>query len=513
MAGYRRNQCRRFVWLLLLIIALVCMIVAYLSSAWVVTQSSVSPSIEMGLLQKCTGGSCKDIAFSSIGHVMWKVVVALLGACIGLTFIVAICVVITFRYFMNHTRVLNCIKAAGGLASILMFVSMLLWPVGLNNEQDVPCSYNLPTQSYYMCDPWALGWAAYVMIVAMIFLAFSVCFSSLISSKPMRPETKKTITEHDFKQQDQRKGKKRRGSAPVHIETPYYPAPARPAGAGLAAPTGGHGGAKGKYVETKFAGGSGARLPGVAEESSARSKSAAVAPAPSPYLDPASQPPAVGSYLDVARSAPASSAPPAGYLDVGRSGPAAATAAAGSYLDLGRSGPAAPAPAGSYLDVGRSGPSPAQGSHLDVARSAPAQPYLHPASAPPPKAQPADAYMDPVPAPVVADPGTIPMAYLDVLGGLPSQPTLDSYMDAGPTGMAETALPAATFAGGYTDLLQSVMQFSSENGGAAMFELPSGGDGSEFGFGTMGSSNGTTVFNPLYTEGDEANFGFNPNGF
>lgn len=52
MATHRQNQCRRAVWLALLVAALVCTFWAYLDTAWVVTQNGISPIQEIGLLKK-----------------------------------------------------------------------------------------------------------------------------------------------------------------------------------------------------------------------------------------------------------------------------------------------------------------------------------------------------------------------------------------------------------------------------------------------------------------------------
>lgn len=34
-----------------------------------------------------------------------------------------------------------------------------------------------------MCDPYDLGWGVYYMIIGMVLLSFSVCFSTVVSSK------------------------------------------------------------------------------------------------------------------------------------------------------------------------------------------------------------------------------------------------------------------------------------------------------------------------------------------
>eukprot|EP00053_Salpingoeca_punica_P009873 m.88832 g.88832 ORF g.88832 m.88832 type:complete len:315 (-) comp15203_c0_seq1:1015-1959(-) len=182
MPSQRQNQIRKSVWLLCLGITIALSIAGLTSSQWVKGGGN-----EVGLSKMCTGGSCSAIKISDLPP-SWQATLVLLGFSVAFMIITAICVIVLLKF--NRDRVLFTAKICCAFANLLLFISMLIWPIGLGSDKFVPCT-GLAAKAYHMCNPWDLSTGLYLMIVAMIFMTFAMCLSTLVTSKVSQRDTER----------------------------------------------------------------------------------------------------------------------------------------------------------------------------------------------------------------------------------------------------------------------------------------------------------------------------------
>jgi hypothetical protein len=229
MPSQRQNQIRKAVWLLSVCLTVALCFAGLTSNKWVSGKGKGTA----GLTAKCSdGGGCSSIPIGSLTWA-WQFTLVTCGFAVGFMFITIISICISFKF--NRDRVLFTGKVSCGLANFLLFLSMIIWPIGLEDDELVPCNKDsqgnqLPSEAYHMCDPWDLDTGIYLMIVAMIFMTFAMCLSSLVTSKVSQRDT-------------DRLKRKRRDTQGWY--DPSRPRPAKPSGEQSATGSSATGGAAG----------------------------------------------------------------------------------------------------------------------------------------------------------------------------------------------------------------------------------------------------------------------------
>jgi hypothetical protein len=175
MPSQRQNQIRKAVWFVSVIIFVALCFAGLTSSKWLSGDGR-----EVGLSKQCINGDCASIGISSL-HWAWQFTLVACGMSVGLMMITAILIIVLLKY--NRDRILSSAKCCCAIANVLLFVAMLIFPVGLEDDTYLPCDDGLESKSYHLCNPWNLDMGLYLMIVAMIFMCFAMCLSTLVTSK------------------------------------------------------------------------------------------------------------------------------------------------------------------------------------------------------------------------------------------------------------------------------------------------------------------------------------------
>eukprot|EP00056_Hartaetosiga_gracilis_P003018 m.58939 g.58939 ORF g.58939 m.58939 type:complete len:262 (+) comp11292_c0_seq1:208-993(+) len=175
----RKKRNRRVIFSILWIVLLCCACILHwycymFSDEWVVTKKHVSPEVHVGLL-----GHYHQ-------HVVWFVCVILLG--ISLAFItLATFFVLLYGFYRfkksKKIREFSIIyaKRCSVLTAIFMFVGVLIFPIGFESEEALPCEIESTKETmYHLCNPWTAGIALYLLMVAQVFLTLSVCFAGCV---------------------------------------------------------------------------------------------------------------------------------------------------------------------------------------------------------------------------------------------------------------------------------------------------------------------------------------------
>ena len=124
-------------------------------------------------------------AASASGSAYWDAVKILFVVDVVLVAFALVCAALL--WFIDSNRIVRVGRVGITLANLLMFIGLLMWPFGLENES-TPCTGNIDTKQYYICAPWEIGDGAIVMIVAAAVNAIALMVSTRVRTRKARKE-------------------------------------------------------------------------------------------------------------------------------------------------------------------------------------------------------------------------------------------------------------------------------------------------------------------------------------